>query len=80
MRGHSRDVISAAFSPDGRRIASSANDGTIRIWEPESADPLVVIAVHDDPAVSIAFAPDCHRLVGVSFKGRIHIWDSTFRP
>jgi WD40 repeat protein len=32
LRGYSVWVYSVAFSPDGRQIASSANDGTIVIF------------------------------------------------
>eukprot|EP00913_Durusdinium_trenchii_P023310 g21888.t1 len=30
---HRRKVFSAAFSTDGRRIVTSSNDGTVKIWE-----------------------------------------------
>ena len=32
IEGHTRDVTSIAFSPDGTRIATGSWDGTIRIW------------------------------------------------
>ena len=33
LEGHTRNINSAAFSPDGKFIVSAANDGTIRIWD-----------------------------------------------
>ena len=30
---HSRNVRSVAFSPDGTKIVSGSNDGTIKVWD-----------------------------------------------
>ena len=30
--GHSREVTSVCFSPDGSRIVSGSDDKTVRIW------------------------------------------------
>lgn len=32
LRGHRRELRSLAFTPDGRTLASSAADGTLRLW------------------------------------------------
>jgi WD40 repeat protein len=33
LEGHTAIVTSAAFSPDGKRIATTSQDGTVRLWE-----------------------------------------------
>ena len=33
LRGHTDEVRDVVVSPDGRRIYSASNDGTIRVWE-----------------------------------------------
>ena len=39
LRGHSDDVRSVSFSPDGKRIVSGAQDRTVKIWD---AHPLTM--------------------------------------
>jgi WD40 repeat protein len=31
-KGHSGSVLSLAYSPDGRSIASGGNDAAVRVW------------------------------------------------
>ena len=33
LTGHTGDVTSVAFSPDGSTIASGSSDGTVLLWE-----------------------------------------------
>jgi WD40 repeat protein len=37
LKGHSDVLWSATFSPDGKRLVTASDDGTVRIWP---ADPV----------------------------------------
>ena len=34
--GHSGEVLAVAFSPDGKRVVSGAEDSLVKIWDVES--------------------------------------------
>jgi WD40 repeat protein len=36
LTGHSRDVNSVAFSPDGTRVVSGSYDNLVKIWSSET--------------------------------------------
>ena len=36
LEGHLHGVFSVAFSPDGQRIVSGANDRRVKIWDAET--------------------------------------------
>ena len=42
-------IDDAGFSPNGARVISASDDGTVRIWDSETGAVLAVLAAHDGP-------------------------------
>jgi WD40 repeat protein len=60
LRGHEGRVISASFTPDGRRIVTASEDGTVRTYRCAVCGPLdelVVLAERRLRATDRALTP-----------------------
>jgi WD40 repeat protein len=71
-RQHFTDL---AFSPDGRRLASTSNDTTVTIWDTATWNPSRSYEWKIGRLRSVAFAPDGLRCAAGSDTGQIVVWD-----
>ncbi|KAJ3507945.1 hypothetical protein NLJ89_g6019 [Agrocybe chaxingu] len=77
LEEHKSIVSSVAFSPDGRRIASSSWDRTICIWDAATGTILKgPFEGHTGPVNSVAFSPDGKCIISGSFDATIRVWDA----
>jgi WD40 repeat protein len=71
------NLSSMALSPDGRRIASSSDDRTVKIWEAASGQNiLLTLHGHKATVTSLAFSLDGRRLASVDAQGILRIWEA----
>jgi WD40 repeat protein/serine/threonine protein kinase len=79
LKGHIAEIASVVFSPDGKRLASSARwTDTVQVWDAQTGQELLNLKAGGE-IDSLAFSPDGHWLVGDP-GGKLTIWDATPLP
>ena len=62
LLGHSGNVSSVAYSPDGKRIVSGSWDKTVRVWDAQTGEALHTLEGHSTVVTSVAYSPDGKRI------------------
>jgi WD40 repeat protein len=76
LKGHVKDVYCCAWSPDGRTLASSSADQTIRLWNAQSGQEIIILEGHTDYTAKVSFSHDNRLLASSSTDSEIRLWNT----
>jgi WD40 repeat protein len=75
LQGFVLGMTSAAFSPNGKRLAIGSNgDEAVKLWDVEGVQELLTLRGEGSLFVSVAFSPDGNTLAAANASGVLHIW------
>ncbi|KAI0124381.1 WD40-repeat-containing domain protein [Xylariales sp. AK1849] len=75
QQGHFDSINSLIYSPDGRRIITTADDGKIKVWDVDSGFCIVTFTEHSSGVTACEFAKKGNVLFTSSLDGSIRAWD-----
>ena len=77
LNGHSDQVYSAAFSPDGRYIVTGSFDHTAKVWDAKIGKELLTLKGHSSVVYPAAFSPDGRWIVTGSYDNTAKVWGAS---
>jgi WD40 repeat protein len=73
-QGHSEEVTSVCYSPDGKKILSGSVDRTLKEWSVESGECLQTFAGHSHWVKSVCYSPDGEKVLSGAIDETIKEW------
>jgi WD40 repeat protein len=72
--GHAGQITGAAWAPGGDRVATSSEDGTVRVWDARSGEIIRKLEGHSGPVNDVAWSPDGEFIASAGDDAKVRVW------
>jgi WD40 repeat protein len=76
LRGHTGQVVSVEYSPDGRHLATAGRDGTARVWDAATGELVQIFVGHAGFVNSACFSSDGRTLITAADDQAVMFWET----
>src|SRR5207248_125719 len=70
----------ANFSRDGRFVVTGSDDGTARVWDAATGEPVGPMLLHNGTVIQALFSPDGKHVLTGDLAGRAKLWSRSQPP
>jgi WD40 repeat protein/tetratricopeptide (TPR) repeat protein len=75
LEGHTDTITNISFSPDGKFIASSSKDKTVKLWNRDGSEKKSALqGKYRNEFTSVAFSPDSQIVAAGNKDNKIYLW------
>ncbi|HMY75563.1 MAG TPA: AAA-like domain-containing protein, partial [Blastocatellia bacterium] len=75
LYGHFDWAFGAAFTADGKYLATASRDQSVKLWDARTWQPLATLKGHSNAVMSVEFSPAGDWLVTAGFDKTAKIWE-----
>ena len=77
LEGHEDFGNAVAWHPDGQRLATAGDDGTVRIWDAASYEELTRVECSQGRVLALAWHPNGTSFASAGGDGTVKLWNAT---
>lgn len=77
LRGFTGEVLSAAFSPDNKYLATGLSNNRVIIWDVKSWNSVITLEKNENDVTAVAFSSDGKFFASGDSQKKIYVWNTS---